>query len=139
MKSRYYQFGDVIESIFHGTSLAVSQFTDKEAKGIRKENLLAATKEVIDVAEANLKAIGEDHLASILTTNVADKGAGVRQVLDNLAAILDNLPADENKRAEVTDILDDMMEGIFRTSGQLSGEVSQRMGNEIMIDAKDLV
>ena len=138
MKSRYYQFGDVVESIFHGSSLFVSQFTDKEAKGIRKENLLAATKEVVDVAEANLKAIGEDHLASLLMTNVADKGAGVRQLLDNLAAILENLPADEIKRAEVTDILDDMMEGIFRTSGQLSGEVSQRMGNEIMIDAKDL-
>ncbi len=42
MKSRYYQFGDVVESIAHGSSLLVSQFTDKEAKGIRKENLLAA-------------------------------------------------------------------------------------------------
>ena len=139
MKSRYYQFGDVVESIAHGSSLLVSQFTDKEAKGIRKENLLAATNEVVDVAEANLKAIGEDHLASILTANVADKGAGVRQLLDNLAAVLENLPADEIKRAEVSEILDDMMEGILRTTGQLSGELSQRMGNEIMIDAQDFV
>ena len=69
---------------------------------------------------------------------MADKGAGVRQLLDNLAAVLENLPADEIKRAEVSEILDDMMEGILRTSGQLSGEVSQRMGNEIMIDAIDI-
>ena len=139
MKSRYYQFGDVVESIFHGGSLVTSFFTDKEAKGIRKENLLAATKEVIDVAEANLKAIGEDYLASVLMIGMTDKGGGVRQLLDNVAAILDSLPADENKRAEVTEILDDMVEGILRTTGQLSGELSQRMGNEIMIDPADLV
>ena len=66
-------------------------------------------------------------------------GAGMRQVFDNVAAILDNLPADENKRAEVTDILDDLFEGLMRTAGHLSGEISQRMGNEIMIDPKDIV
>ena len=33
----------------------------------------------------------------------------------------------------------DLVEGILRTSDQLSGEVSQRMGNEIMIDPADLV
>ena len=43
------------------------------------------------------------------------------------------------KFAEVTEILDDMVEGILRTTGQLSGELSQRMGNEIMIDPADLV
>jgi hypothetical protein len=139
MKSRYYQFGDVVESIFHGGSLVTSLFTDKEAKGIHKENLLAATKEVVDVAEANLKAIGEDYLASVLLIGITDKGGGVRQLLDNVAAILDSLPADENKRAEVTEILDNLVEDLMRTSGHLSGELSQRMGNEIMIDAKDLV
>ena len=139
MKSRNYQFGDVVESLFHGGSLFTSFFTDKEAKGIRKENLLAATKKVIDIAEANLKAIGEDYLASALTVAVEGNGAGMRQVFDNVAVILDNLPADENKRAEVTDILDDLFEGLMRTAGHLSGEISQRIGNEIMIDPKDLV
>lgn len=110
-----------------------------QGKSVREQNLLAATKEVIDVAEANLKAIGEDYLASVLMIGMTDKGGGVRQLLDNVAAILDSLPADENKRAEVTEILDDMVEGILRTTGQLSGELSQRMGNEIMIDPADLV
>ena len=135
MKSRSYQFGDVVESIAHGASLITSLFTPKELEGIRKENLLESTKAVIDVAEANLKAIGEENIASVLMIGLGSKGAGVRQLLDNLAAILDNhLPDDATKRAETLDILEDMMEGILRTTGHLSGELSQRMGNEIMID-----
>ena len=134
MKTRFYRPGDIIESLFHGGSLFTSFFTDKEAAGIRKENLLEATKEVVAVAEANLKAIGEEGLAQKLTTAVVEDGAGVRQLLDNLAEVLENLPVDENKRAEVTEIIEDMVEGILRTTGHLSGEVSNRMGNEIMID-----
>jgi hypothetical protein len=30
--------------------------------------------------------------------------------------------------------LDELMEGVLATTGHLSGEVSQRIGNEIMID-----
>ena len=137
MKTRGYRPGDIIESIFHGSSLFASLFTDKEAKGIRKENLLEATKEVVQVAEANLKAIGEDYLAGILMTGVTGKGAGIRQVMDNMATVLEHLPDDENKRAEITELLDDMVEGILRTTGHLTGEIGHRMGNEIMIDPQD--
>ena len=138
MKTRGYRPGDIIESILHGGSLITSFFTPKEMEGIRKENLLEATKEVIEVAEANLRAIGQDNLADILMIGVTGKGAGFRQVFDNLDGVLKNLPEDENKRAEIAEILDDMLEGVLRTSGHLSGEISQRMGNEIMIDPKDL-
>ena len=93
---------------------------------------------MVEVAEANLKAIGEDHLASALMIGMGDNGGGVRMLFDNVATILDSLPADENKRAEVTEILDDLVEGLMRTTGHLSGELSLRMGNEIMIDPKDL-
>ena len=134
MQTRSYRPGDLIESIFHGASLLRSFGTDKEADGIRKENLLEATKEVIEVAEANLRGIGEDALADLLVLNVTGKGAGVRQLMDNLAAVVENLPADENKRAEVTDILEDLLAGIERTAGHLTGNISHRMGNEIMID-----
>jgi hypothetical protein len=134
MQTRSYRPGDIIESIFHGASLLRSFGTDKEADGIRKENLLEATKEVIEVAEANLRGIGEDALADLLVLNVTGKGAGVRQLMDNLAAVVENLPADENKRAEVTDILEDLLAGIERTAGHLTGNISHRMGNEIMID-----
>ena len=89
---------------------------------------------MIEVAEANLRGIGEDALADLLVLNVTGKGAGVRQLMDNLAAVVENLPADENKRAEVTDILEDLLAGIERTAGHLTGNISHRMGNEIMID-----
>jgi hypothetical protein len=138
MKSRYYQFGDVVESILHGASLLKSYGTPKEAPGIRKENLLEATKTVIKTAEKKLKDIKEDYLASVLMNAIDGDGGGVRQLLDNMASVLDSLPEDENKRAEITDILDELMEGILRTTGHLSGELSQRIGNEIMIDPKDL-
>ena len=134
MKTRLYRPGDVIESILHGGSLFSSLFTDKEAKGIHKEDLLTATKEAIEVAEANLKGIGEDGLAQTLMIGISGNGIGVRGLLDNVAAILDNLPADENKRAEVTEILDDLVEGIIRSTNHLEGEVSHRLGGELMID-----
>ena len=134
MQTRLYRPGDVIESILHGCSLFSSLFTDKEAKGIHKEDLLAATKEAIDVAEANLKGIGEDYLADILKIGISSNGGGIRQLMDNVAAILDHLPADENKRAEVTEILEDMVEAIIRSTNHLEGELSHRLGGELMID-----
>ena len=51
-----------------------------------------------------------------------------------MASVLESLPEDENKRAEITEILDELMEGVLSTTGHLSGELSQRIGNEIMID-----
>ena len=44
------------------------------------------------------------------------------------------LPADENKRAEVTEILDDLFEGIVSSTAHLEGELSHRLGGELMID-----
>ena len=67
-----------------------------------------------------------------------DSGGGVRQLLDNMASILDSLPEDADRRAAITEILDELMEGVLSTTGHLSGETSQRIGNEIMIDPKDI-
>ena len=61
-------------------------------------------------------------------------GGGIRQLLDNVAGVLDNLPADENKRAEVTEILEDMVEAIIRSTNHLEGELGHRLGGELMID-----
>ena len=138
MKSRYYQFGDVVESIMHGASLIRSYGTPKEAPGIRKEDLLEATKAVVKVAEQKLKDIKEEHLASVLVIALDGSGGGVRQLFDNMASVLESLPEDAEKRAEITEILDELMEGVLSTTGHLSGEISQRIGNEIMIDPKDI-
>ena len=51
-----------------------------------------------------------------------------------MAKILSGIEAaDENKRAEVVDILENLVEELMRVSGNLPGELSHRMGNEIMI------
>ena len=44
-----------------------------------------------------------------------------------MARVLDSLPEDADKRAEITDILDELMEGVLSTTGHLSGELSQRI------------
>ena len=133
MKPRSYKFGDLLESVTHGLSLFASYFTPKEAPGIQKENLLEAQKRVVDAAEAGLRAIGEDNLADMLVRNVRGKGAGIRQIMDNLAQLLEQLPAEENKRAQISEIAEGLIEGLMRASGNLPGELSSRMGNEIMI------
>ena len=139
MKSRYYHFGDIFESIRHGASLIKSYGTPKEAPGIRKENLLESTKAVILVAESKLKELHQDHLAQLLMSGMGTGGeGGTRKLFENMAAVLDNMPEDENVRAEITTILDDLLAGVLSTTGHLSGEVSQRIGNEIMIDQADL-
>ena len=74
--------------------------------------------------------------ASVLALD--GSGGGVRQLFDNMASVLESLPEDAEKRAEVTEILDELMEGVLSTTGHLSGEISQRIGNEIMIDPKDI-
>ncbi len=134
MNTRSYKFGDFIESVFHGSSLLASFFTPKDAPGIRKENLPKPLKDVIDVAEANLRAIGEERLADKLVDAVKGHGAGVRQLMDNMGEMLENLPADDVKRAEVTEILDAMIVEMERVSGGHTGVFDKRMGNEIMID-----
>lgn len=79
--------------------------------------------------------IADPRNARLLTEVKVDFFVEIRDaILDNMASVLDNLPEDENRRAEITEILDELMEGVLATTGHLSGEVSQRIGNEIMID-----
>ena len=60
-------------------------------------------------------------------------------MIDNMAWILDHMPEDEDERAWITDVLDYMsapLEGNF--GNEKYGDVGNRIGNEIMINAKDL-
>ena len=138
MKTRGYRFGDIIESICHGSSLFVSLFTPKEAPGIRKENLTTAQKESIQWAQNKLRT-KYPQLAERLTAGDVLDGAGINKMIDNMAWILDHMPEDEDERAWITDVLDYMFapleKGVGRKEG---GDYGSRIGNEIMIDAKDL-
>ena len=138
MKTRGYRFGDVLESIFHGASLFGSFFRLKEAPGIRKENLTKAQKDAILWAQDKLRT-KYPQLAERLTAGGVLDGAGINKMIDNMAWILDHMPEDEDERAWITDVLDYMfapLEGGF--GNEKYGDAANRIGNEIMIDAKDL-
>ena len=138
MKTRGYRFGDVLESICHGSSLFASLFTPKEAPGIHKENLTNIQKTAIQWAQKKL-ATKYPQLAERLTAGNVLDGAGINKMIDNMAWILDHMPEDEDERAWITDVLDYMfapMEGGF--GNEKYGDAANRIGNEIMIDAKDL-
>jgi len=138
MKTRGYRFGDVLESICHGSSLFVSLFTPKEAPGIRKENLTTLQKDAIQWAHDKLAAKYPEMAERLVAGDVLD-GAGINTMIDNMAWILDHMPADEEERAWITDVLDYMFAPLEEVSvSKQSGNYSSRIGNEIMIDAKDL-
>ena len=139
MKTRGYRFGDILESICHGSSLFASLFTPKEAPGIRKENLTNIQKTAIQWAQKKL-ATKYPQLAERLTAGKVLDGAGINKMIDNMAWILDHMPEDEDERAWITDILDYMFAPLEKDFGNMKvGDIGNRIGNEIMIDAKDIM
>ncbi|MBQ6471274.1 MAG: hypothetical protein IJJ33_04775, partial [Victivallales bacterium] len=135
MKTRGYQFGDLTESILHGLSLFKSMFTPKEAPGIQKENLLTAQKAVIQEAERKLVGAGLHQVAERMLSGNVLAGGGIRMLIDNIADIYDKgMPEDEAQRATVTQIFEELLDGIAATAKNLPGSAIKRMGNEIMID-----
>ena len=138
MKTRGYRFGDILESIFHGSSLFASLFTPKEAPGIRKENLTKVQKEAIQWAQDKLRTKYPQLAERLTAGNVLD-GAGLNKMIDNMAWILDHMPEDEDERAWITDVLDYMFAPLEAKFGnEKYGDIGNRIGNEIMINARDL-
>ena len=140
MTSRWYKPGDIIESIQHGASLFASFFTPKEANGIRKENLTVAQKKAITDAQEKLNKLGLDNHSEMLVTNAVLDGGGIKTLVDNIAFILDNMmPEDEEKRAALMSVFDELSDDFAAATVSTDGELINRIGNEIMIDEKDLV
>lgn len=135
MKKRGYIFGDLFESIAHGTSLFVSYFTPKEMPGIHKENLLERQKKIIDETERKLVGAGLHDVAERLVSGDVRDGAGIRKLIDNLAEIYENhMPTDPAQRLRAAELLDELLNDLAETTQHLAGPDSQRLGNEIMID-----
>ena len=138
MKTRGYRFGDILESICHGSSLFASLFTPKEAPGIRKENLTQMQKEAILWAQGKLRPKYPQLAERLTAGNVLD-GTGLNKMIDNMAWILDHMPEDEDERAWITDVLDYMFAPLEKNFGnEKFGDAGNRIGNEIMIGEKDL-
>lgn len=139
MRTRTYRPGDVFESIRHGASLFASFFTPKEAAGIRKENLTVAQKGAIEAAVGRLRDSGLDAQAEILVSERVLDGAGLNKLFSNLGYILDNMmPEDGEKRAVLTDVFDGLVGSLEQSTVNPGLSAANRIGNEIMIDARDL-
>ena len=140
MKTRGYRPGDIIESIQHGASLFKSWFTPKEAPGIRKENLTEAQKTAIQSAKNKLEDLGLGNQGELLVANAVLSGGGIKTLTDNVAFILEKMmPEDEEKRTALMSVLDELANDFAAASSNVGGEIINRIGNEIMIDAKDLM
>ena len=139
MKTRGYRPGDIIESIQHGASLFKSFFTPKEAPGIRKENLTEAQKKAIQGAKDKLEDLGLGSQGEILVAGAVLDGGGIKTLADNVGFILEKMmPEDEEKRAALMSVFDELVYDFADATTAAGGEITNRIGNEIMIDAKDL-
>ena len=140
MKTRGYRPGDILESIQHGASLFKSFFTPKEAPGIRKENLTEAQKTAIRSAKDKLEDLGLGGQGERLVANAVLSGGGIKILTDNVGFILEKMmPEDEEKRAALMSVFDELVYDFADATTAAGGEITNRIGNEIMIDAKDLM
>ena len=137
MRTRWYEFGDVCESIAHCASLLVSKWTSKTADGIRKEDLPMPVGSAMIEAEAALRARGLTDAAYVLLAGSVLDGGGIRQFLENVEHAIMNTP--EDRREMVRETLAPFMTRINDAVKHLAGDINLRMGNEIMLDAADFV
>ncbi|MBQ9432075.1 MAG: hypothetical protein IJU44_11055 [Kiritimatiellae bacterium] len=135
MHTRWARFGNVFESVEHMMSLFSSFFTPKDAPGIRKENLPPKVANLIRNAEMALRVNGFIPLAEKANLTKVLNGGGVKMFLDNINAEMRKMPGDRTEK--VMEVLGPYLIAIDKEFTELAGNMDQRMGNEIMIDAKD--
>ncbi|MBQ7189589.1 MAG: hypothetical protein IJR99_09270 [Kiritimatiellae bacterium] len=135
MHTRWARFGNVTESIAHMMSLFSSFFTPKDAPGIRKENMPPKLVNLIKSAEWELRANGFIKLAERSDLDAVLKGGGLKMFLDNLFAGIRELPDDRTDEAMT--VLEPYLTAMDKEVTALAGSGESRMGNEILIDAKD--
>ena len=136
MKTRSYQFGDIIESIQHGGSLLVSKFTSKTANGIRKENMpLEVSNEIYNAAGA-LRRAGFQLVADRVLTGVFE-GGGLKMFLDNIQRAVKQLSDDDSVRA--MEAIGENLDKLNKALVELNGAIDNRMGNEIMLEINDFI
>ena len=135
LRTRWYAFGDVCESIAHCASLLVSRWTSKTREGIRKEDVpLAVGSAMVEAVDA-LRARGMGEIAQGLLVGGVLEGGGVRQFLENLELAVRNLP--DAQTDAFLDVMSPFLTRIDDALKPLAGDVTLRMGNEIMLDAQD--
>ena len=135
MKTRSYEFGDVCESIAHGASLFGSKFTSKNAEGIRKENLPGKVEDKINELAKKLRTAGYRDFANAALKDVFD-GGGVRLLIENLNNSLVSLKDED--MLDALAIVNASLREIRDEFENLNGQMENRMGNEVLVEQKDI-
>ena len=135
MKTRGYEFGDICESIAHGASLFGSKFTSKNAEGIRKENLPGKVEDKIKELGKNLRKAGFRDFANAALKDVFD-GGGVRGLIENLNNALVGLQ--DEAMINALALVNETLREIRDEFANLNGEIENRMGNEVLVEQKDI-
>ena len=125
--------GDWMESIKHMFSFVATRGADATAGGARKEHITHGVKDALDKAVSDLKATGRKDLADILEEGNVRK-AGVRRLLHNLSKAFNLDPADATIQKAAAAIFKAVDDDVAR----LHGDMSNRLGNEVMIETSDL-
>ena len=133
MRTRYVNAGDFKQSFEHTRSYFATRGADATAGGARKEHMTDRVKTALKTSVANLKAAGRKDLAAILEEGDVKK-AGTRRLLHNLnkAFMLDPENAEMQKAAAM------IFKAVDDDAAGLSGNLANRLGNEIMIETEDL-
>lgn len=133
MRTRYVNAGDFKQSFEHTLSYFATRGEDPTAGGARKEHMTDRVKTALKTSVANLKAAGRKDLAAILEEGDVKK-AGTRRLLHNLnkAFMLDPEDTTMQKAAAM------IFKAVDDDAAGLSGDLNNRLGNEIMIETADL-
>ncbi len=137
MRPRSARDGDWHESIRHMLSFIETRFADPARGGARKEHMSSGLKLRMETVRKMLREDGCPDAANQLVAGNPAKGGGIRMLTANINRILsENLSSLTEWGVE--DILY-LVSEIEKEIGDKSGEKVNRLGNEVMIDAKDLV
>ena len=149
MQTRGRRSTDVKESLLHCGSLATVFSRKGPGFGNRKEDLPNTVRFAMDRGATMLKNAGFKAEADLLIQGnqkglFNNPNAGIRQLIENMTAIL-QMPRDEEKMIQISAITNEVLESIQSYADEVdiagmkrrTGNISSRIGNEVMLDPKD--
>lgn len=127
--------GDWYKSIRHMLSFIETRLADPTRGGSRKEHMSSGLKLRMETVQKMLREDGCPDAANQLVAGNPAKGGGIRMLVANINRIFSENPLTPQGFEDIKYLLSEIRKDI----GDKSGDKTNRLGNEVMIDAKDLV
>ncbi len=141
MQTRTTKSGDLKESILHCASLMTVFTRLGDSIGNRKENMPKSVLDAVSDSVKQLLRLGKQAEAQKLKEGVDSGNGGIRKLLDNLVVISNSNFGEPFMPGIVNGILKVIQEYADEQDSEgnkkRSGEASNRIGNEVMLDNKD--